>query len=202
MTNKVYGLPCSICPSSDAVTKYPDGWKKCYSCDKWTPPKESMSGKCVQISDNSFEFPGDYSTDIPIEYHNWFTQYGLSVDDVHCYKFGYSMKVKRIIIPLDDNKKKWIGRRVYNWQSKYITPTGQSYAPFKAYGDGYNLILVEDCLSAIKVSLATNLGPSWALLGVGNRKIGGMVRKLNPKKVYIWMDGGREIGRASCRERV
>lgn len=105
--------------------------------------------------------PKDYTLDIPVEYA-WFLKYGISMEVARQYQFGYSEFFHRIVIPIyrgpylqavhmrainPDDKPKYLnlGRPEDNL---LFWPDNSLYK-----GDGMDdLIIVEDVLSAIKLS--------------------------------------------------
>lgn len=129
--------------------------------------QESFTG----ISEtNTIILPRDYTTDIPTLGSIWLSSYGITEAEVKQYRFGYSDKLNRLILPLYDSK----GELIF-WQGRYLSkpdkehpkylnmrgPKGK-YAIFKSLDKCKIVCLVEDILSAIKVA---RVADSIPLLG-------------------------------------
>lgn len=188
-------LPCKQCPSSDGVAEYDTGFK-CFSCGsyEWKGTNIILSDKDIP-EDEAGTFPYDYTTDIPEEYRYWYRQYKIDDSIIRANRIGWSAFYKRIIIPTVEEN--WIGRAVYKWQTpKYIAPRNQAYHPFKVRTidqeklDGYKvIILVEDALSALKVSQSAGGAEVWSINGTGNKKLLNIIIDSKPNRVIIWLDG-------------
>jgi hypothetical protein len=110
--------------------------------------------------------------------YRWLRQF-LSADEIQAH-FTYSPKEERHIFRFDSY---WEARSVTDTWNKVISHGDK---PFILYGDGDDIVVVEDVVSAIKVGkvasaiplFGNSLPPDW------------MVRicKLRPKRVLIWLD--------------
>lgn len=202
MSKRTYNLSCKFCPSSDAVTHYPDDWYKCYSCNKWWPGEKAAITNIINFTRNvkPTEFPKDFTLKIPEEFRIWWRQYQIEDSLIEKHSWGWSEERQRIIIPVSfyDKKKNdlieyWIERAVYPWQlPKYMCPKARKYNPFIANHtvNSHSLVLVEDPLSALKIAKAGY--NCWAILGIGNDKLLPFITE-RPEitKIVLWLDGDK-----------
>jgi DNA primase len=114
--------------------------------------------------------PFDFSrTDIPLAALTWLRKYGITDNEVAHFRFGYSPRLERLILPVFKSDG-----LVY-WQGRYLgtDPDKPKYLNVRAKGradvfftrntcNTKNVVLVEDILSAIKVGRVTG---ACALLG-------------------------------------
>ena len=148
-------------------------------------PKQSKQVTEVKL-------PYDYTEHIPKEGLQWFFKYGIMPELITKYKFGYSPKYNRIILPVFDE-----GRLVYYQARTLSKPTkdnpkyinvrqsGARNVWFKVLSNIRNdVVIVEDILSACKVGSVTN---SIALLGsyIPNE----LIEVLKPySSIKLWLD--------------
>ena len=136
--------------------------------------------------------------EIPFEAYSWLWKYGITEQDMLDYGFGWSDKHKMVILPLPSTDNRvlngWIGRNVMDSDQKYHIqkPKGADRLYFSpacvdTESGNYNekIILVEDCLSAIKVHKATGT-KVIALLTTSVDE--DLTLKLKKDDVYIWLD--------------
>lgn len=144
--------------------------------------------------------PDDYSTEIPAIGMQWFLKAGVSVKTAEHYKFGWSDKLGRVVIPVYNDQDELIAvqcRGVHPDQKpKYLNQMGQ-YNDGKYFHSDWSIpkvkeydpiIITEDILSAIRVgssyraisTLGTYLSPKVALEAV---------RASEGQPVLIWYDG-------------
>lgn len=105
--------------------------------------------------DAGIHLPSSYTTEIPTEAKCWLAKYGLTEKDLRC---GYAYK--RLILPLYNKEGElifWQGRnlgKVTKDNPKYVNVRSKKtdYAIFKGTSNAKVVVLVEDILSAIKVS--------------------------------------------------
>lgn len=133
--------------------------------------------------------------EIPFEAYSWLWKYGITEQDMLDYGFGWSDKYKMVILPLPSTDKRvlrgWIGRNVMDNDQKYHIqkPKGSDrlyFSPSTEHGKfKEQVILVEDCLSAIKVYKAIKT-KVIALLTTSIDE--DLILKLKEDDVYIWLD--------------
>lgn len=101
--------------------------------------------------------PKDYQLDIPKEGRRWFLQYGIDSELAAKYRFGWTPKYERVVIPiysLTGELDALQMRAVLQGQKpKYINPTGPNVrsAVFMSGEPNGVTVVTEDVLSAIKV---------------------------------------------------
>lgn len=211
-------LSCPDCGSSRARAQYQDGWH-CFKCKKTVKEETDLVPRTRIVT-----FPFDYTQEIPESYRWWYEQYGITHELVtKTYGFGYSPIMDRIIVPLEKRglNRRAIARTLDNTKAdKYRRLGAKEWIPFRGQvknrQEGYKfgrskeitLVLVEDCLSAIKIASALNLKPSrrlghfevWAILGTGNKQLINFITKLNINpNILIWLDGDSAGGRGKFK---
>jgi len=143
---------------------------------------------------------------VPWEAYHWLWRYQLHQDDILRYKIGWSEIYKRVIIPIyefahmgDAIAKKlvgWVGRDVQQLTKlqrkvkrvpKYLTRAKKGRRRyFMTMGDTDTVVICEDCISAIKVNLATG----YCAVALLNTDVGDdLLRWLRGRKVFLWLDG-------------
>jgi len=136
---------------------------------------------------------GYYVPEVPFEAHDWLWQYNINEKEMLKFGFGWSNKYKMVILPLysDDGQtfEGWLGRRVLDkMKNKYHIQKSKGN-PNRLYftikGSGSSVILVEDCLSAIRVNDSLNV-TTIALLTTSIDET--LINKLRGKEVYVWLD--------------
>ncbi len=179
----------------------------CFNCNKsGFKPRADLSPKELINRFNSLSvipfkssnvskvrLPFDYTTSIPKEGLQWFYKYGIMDDDIKRFGFGYSSKYNRVILPIFENEELiYYQARTLEKPSKdnpkYINvrQSGAKNVWFKAFfSDTKNLVVVEDILSACKISKVENV---VSLLGsyIPDSFIKEVCQKFD--KIYLWLD--------------
>lgn len=172
----------------------------CHCCNgKQSIKYTKLSGKLfyketttVQPIKTGVGFPEDYDINIPKEGLLWLFSYDITLEEIEKFKIGYSSYYTAIIFPIFDNGKLvyWQGRHLQflTGQPKYYNPPKVTHPtiffPSQNWAKDYILIIVEDIISAIKVSRSYNV---ICLLGTNLHKNYISVTIPYPK-IYIWLD--------------
>lgn len=199
MSSKVVSQgACPKCGSSDAYTTYQDGGTHCFSCGYH--PCSQVSGFVRQLKaaqdETILTLPDDISYEYSPECIEWVDQYGLRAQDLVRNKVQWSRSYNQLL---------FVYRGIYQndiacIQARNFTPGKPKYynqgdvnqvLPIYFYtraGQANRIVLVEDAISAIKVST-----DSWVdavpLLGshLPLHKIAKFI-KLGYKEAIIWLD--------------
>lgn len=142
--------------------------------------------------DGSIYLPEDFEVGVPNVARTWLRKYGVTDEEISKYRFGYSDRMNRLIMPVFDGEQLvyWQGRKLDNGPGpKYIsmrTKAGSKFFELFNNKDD-SAVLVEDIVSAICVRRAGF--NSVALLGsyVGDR-IAARLQKRGVHKVVVWLD--------------
>jgi hypothetical protein len=129
-----------------------------------------LNERTAKLSFTKLELPHDFTTDIPISGRLWLYSGGLSPSTWGKYGIGYSPALHRVVLPVYDTRGNLVWyqmRAVLDGQEpKYIQPDRpRGNVTFSAGcngGDRTRAIVVEDILSAIRVS---KFEPTFSLLG-------------------------------------
>lgn len=138
--------------------------------------------------------PEDFTLSIPDTERLWFYKYELTDEDIARYGFGYSERLHRIIMPIyqEGELVYWSGRTCFKdykerGEYKYMnvrSPRDSIW--FLTSPATRGILLVEDMISAIKVSKATGLQGLALLSTFVPTSIYQVLRGRKP--VLIWLD--------------
>lgn len=119
----------------------------------------------------TIRLPSDFSLKIPTEGLKWFFKYGIYLEEIERYRFGYSDYNNRLILPVyNDDALVYFQARTLGTPSKTnpkylnVKLSGAKNVFFKVLSNpvSKSVVIVEDILSSIKVGRVEN---SIALLG-------------------------------------
>jgi hypothetical protein len=178
----------SVCPKCRArgadrqgnnLAEYSDGHKWCWSCHYYEhgdkslrslfKDKESMP---VRV-DSSVELPADTrlltEAGLSSEPLLWLVSYGITVDEMNRLKFMWSEERKWLMFPVLTHKGEVLAfqARIFGKGPKYYnSPNLHKHLVMEGWSfyadDTYNICVVEDMISAIKVG---RVMPSMCLFG-------------------------------------
>jgi len=148
---------CSKCGSSDGKAVYLGGSTWCFVCHSYTRGKIFNESIKKQAKD----LPEDLSKEYGKEAIEWAGRYSITVEDLLKQGVCYSKRKQALYFIWRDDEEKVIGWQCRNFKEgypRYISSGSlESVLPIYNYHCGTNLhqcVLVEDCLSAIKVTKA------------------------------------------------
>jgi len=197
MSKFIRHLPCPKCNSKDNLGEY-DDHLYCFGCQYYKSKDDLQSIRNRLETKNNIEISDpiniDISYDIPSNAMKWLLSYGISLDEIHHYKFGWSAE-KRALILLH-TKQYWQGRS-FGYGPKYIS---YGLKPLTIYGAGGTIVLVEDILSAIKVA-RTNVSATPLLgssLSVENER--SLAEKYDT--IYVWLDRDKAKNAVKIKNRL
>lgn len=158
------------------------------------------------INTPSCSLPRDYSVCIPSAGLSWLYKYGITDEEISKYHFGYSERMKRLILPVYNQKGElvyWQGRnlgKVTKENPKYINVRSSKDALFfvRHERNDERIVLVEDILSACKVGRVTNC---LALLGsyVSNNLLSFLK---DYGRIFVWLDEDKRFESIKYSSRV
>lgn len=193
------------------VTRTPKGWTyKCFKCGlkgfryhRGRSPrqvteflKQLKQGKPGIILEQ-VRLPKDFTTKLPAIGTLWLSGYDITEEDTKRFGFGYSPWYDRLIMPVYDEDGEliyWQGRnlgKVTEQHPKYLNVRTPKLFGFKInQPDNEVLVIVEDILSAIRVSRASV--STLALLGsdVWDNLID-YAKQF--KQVVLWLDPDKRV---------
>lgn len=141
--------------------------------------------------------PSDFTLDIPASGLLWLRTYGVTDEEVHRYRFGYSPSLDRLILPVfrEEGIVFWQGRNLSADTSrpKYLNVrTNRSDVLFTVDRTTETVVVVEDILSCLAVARAGF--SACALLGsyVNNGTIKTLISVFgSTRKFKIWLDADK-----------
>ena len=178
-------IGCSRCGSSDANAVYEDGSQFCFSCRKPTGSKVSPyvemhrrngmeESQMESFQEKAVRLPADASTNYSASAVAWAAKYEISVTQLLQEGVVYSPSREQLIFTWHDDSNKLLAYQARNLNAvskakRYYTcgdvnnllpiypcRSGSINEPQASLINNRRLVLVEDCLSAIKVA-NTNL---------------------------------------------
>lgn len=185
MSRFIQHLPCPRCGSKDNLGEYEDHYF-CFGCRK-TIIKKDLSSIRKRLEPTQLNEVGDISQkiteDIPKHALKWLLSFGITKADTTKYNIGWNDESQFLV--LVNTTSYWQARTFGTHSAKYMS---QGKKPLLFYGNGDTIICVEDVLSAIKVSKATESVQCTPLLGstIGP-ELTQYVLESN-KKVFLWLD--------------
>ena len=197
MKNESYVIRKEQCPecarigndrSKDNLGVYSDGHSYCFKCGFTDGRRHRISiDKPQPLSE--IVLPHDTSTDLPVEARMWLSQYELKRIDIEKHNILWSEHWSRIIFPYFDETG------LIAWQGRYVG-TDKRKAKWFSQGKIHEIIhtiqvnhrkaiLVEDIVSAIKVSKFTGAIPLF-----GSSLSANHILRLKHivDEVWIWLD--------------
>ena len=178
-------IGCSRCGSSDANAVYEDGSQFCFSCRKPTGSKVSpyvaSSLRPDAEEETKVVLPSDVTQNYPEHAVAWCNKYGITVQQMLQNNMVYSKWKDQLIFTFYGNTGDLLAYQARNLNpvskaKRYYTcgdvnsllPIYHCRHPLPEGVNSRRLVLVEDCLSAIKVAYIEGLGASaMCLLGSG-----------------------------------
>mgnify|MGYP000753539565 CR=1 FL=1 len=180
-------IGCERCGSSDARAVYDDGSSFCFSCRKPTGSKVSgyvskvLEKETMEVSRQTPILPSDANTNYSKGAVDWVSKYGIPVEQMLQTGMVFSPFREQLIFPFYGDSKNLLAYQARNLNAvskakRYYTcgdvnellPIYHCRHPLPDGVNSRRLVLVEDCLSAIKVSYVEGLGAdSMPLLGSG-----------------------------------
>lgn len=177
MSNFVRHEPCPSpsCNSSDAFAIFDDGHGYCFSCgyhQRGTTTLEEVERTFIPKEEvNPNDFPYDASPAIPKEPYAWLKQYGITNEEIIRNHLSWSPSRQMLLFPHYGEQSE--ERQLLCWQGRYF-PARKPKVYTSGYPDKHLLlhpnndigsdgrvVLVEDSVSAIKVSRYVTSSPLW-----------------------------------------
>lgn len=189
--------PCPSCGSRDNLAVYDDGSKWCFGCHYYIPPKHvsvASLGKVKNTLDTTcLPLPDDADIAFSEQAMEWLGQYGLSTTEIIRHNIVYSKSYDQIIYKFLDGEGRviaWQARNLQKDRKKYFT-SGELNSLLPVYRCSSptfkdTVVLVEDCVSAIKISPLSDSMPCLGS-GVPRAKINRVARLYGT--VLVWLDG-------------
>ena len=198
---------CPDCKSSDALAVYDDGHTYCFSCRAYHAGTSKYKVQKEKNNNNKNDtplLPLDFTIDLPPEALNWLRKYGITHSDIRLHRFGWSQGgfviAKRtkepivyaplLIFPIFDQRD-----NLLMWQGRYFGPENKRAPKYWTVGNkeeiihilgaGETVILVEDLLSAIRISKHAASVPIFGSI-INNLLITRLSRYFS--KCLIWLD--------------
>ena len=182
-------IPCPNCGSKDNLAEY-DDHLFCFGCKYWKS-KNTIKGVRRRLMTIEDECPDDLhlnlSLDIPKEPMQWLLQYDITSKDCETYHITWCPSRQALILAYLPH---YYQGRNFGEGPKYLS---KGEKPLLFYGHSDTIIVVEDILSAIKVSKSNKLYTGCPLLGSS------MPLKLTEtilerfKKVRVWLDRDKAL---------
>lgn len=190
-TVKGYSSYCFRCGADSAVFK-PKGELGLQELREYEKRLQELKNSC----NTQVQLPFDYTQAIPIEHCVWLFKYGITEQEIKQFKIGYSKYYDRVVLPVYyNNKLRVVQMRSINTKPKYYNIGGTDSVLVIRNTLSDTVVVVEDILSAIKVSRVCN---AVSTLGTNlNFSKATKILKV-AKKGFIWYDAD-EAGIKGCK---
>lgn len=189
--------PCPRCQSQrhdskgDNLATYSDGHQWCWSCGYLTNPNKILSYQSRDVKIDLKEtppLPYDCTIDIPRHALAWLEQYELSINTIKKNNILWSDSKESLIFPY------FVEGELVAWQMRYcgdkgfpkwITKGKIEEIIYTIGNKSSTLVLVEDIVSAIKVSQVEQCSPIFGSVITTKRLV-----RLSSfyNTLYIWLD--------------
>jgi len=201
--------------SEDNLAVYSDGHKFCFSCGYGVylngidHLKSKLNPEASQLKEELIYLPVDCDVNYPKRVLSWLNLYKIGENDLYKHNVMWSESMQRLIFPVYNTKK---DRALTAWQGRafHLSPAQLARAPkwfgrgnlkqtLNIIGSGSTLVIVEDILSAIKITKAGSKALPIYGSFIGRDRFKEILRYLDgTKKVYVWLD--KDKWKESVRE--
>lgn len=170
----LYHTSCPKCNSRDNRAIYSDGSSWCFGCSYWTP----STHRAIEQEKNFLPPPTDLTNNLPLAYSTWLKQYDLP----NLSMFQWSPSRNRLISVITPDF--WQERSLTSIP-KIITHGNKPYKIFPNHPINDTCILVEDLISALKISQLTN---SFCLFGTTLKQEHELKLAKDFSDIIVWLD--------------
>jgi len=200
--NESYLLHTERCPqcarvghdrSGNNLAVYSDGHSYCYCCG-WLSGSDILSSYLhkndVKQRQHEVYLPSDCDTTYPAKAIQWMGQYELDKYTMLSHNLLWSEQQQRLIFPVYDSKglQMWCGRYFGQAKEPKWKIIGDKSKVDYILGVGDKLVIVEDVVSAIKLSKYYRAMPIFGSF-IGNIRFKRLKTMLeSTDKVFIWLD--------------
>lgn len=189
--------PCPSCGSRDNLGRYSDGSAFCFGChyvERGTvsPFVGERNGK-TESSSAGIGFPADATTHLDARGLEFLAQYGLSGHSIIRAGIRWSSGWEQLLFPLYDSDGELCCVQARNFNAKRASKAkyynvGDKTESCTYYGTTQTVVLVEDCVSAIKVGMVET---GFPLLGTSISKE--RIKWLSDRfsRIIVWLDSDK-----------
>lgn len=198
----VYRITCPNCKSmgkdrhGDNLAVYADGHKWCYSCSYYEPSsaRDRITKQKLPEHPGTITLPEDASSEIDFLGMQWLAKYEITRDEIRSFRIKWSPSRKWLIFPVysgDDTLLMFQAKIFGEGNTKYLT-FGMPERVLnvlhqkKGVDDKGSVVLVEDVVSAIKVSRNFSALPLYGSF-LSSSKLGRM-QFSRMENLIFWLD--------------
>jgi ribosomal protein S27AE len=185
MSKFIKHIPCPRCGSKDNLGEY-DNHYFCFGC-KYYKTKDDLASLRSRMQEskspsNVISSSINTVSELPQSAMKWLLSYGISLEEIANYNIEWSEDLG--ILVLLKSSSYWQGRNFKNIGPKYLSNGSK---PLTIYGSGDTIVLVEDVLSAIKISRLQKFCSAPLL---GSSLSSDFEKKLTEqyRNIYVWLD--------------
>lgn len=201
MAKWTHNGPCNNCGSKDNLGHWDDGSMWCWGCSFYKPPIISPYAKKALEEDDDYEreekvvLPSDWTQEFPQEAIEWFNKYDIYGHELIKNKVVWSPSKQQVIFTWYQDDGTLLAYNARNFwkeaKTKYYSKGNlNNLLPIYYYSKSSKrsqvLVIVEDCLSAIKISRYTDAMPALSS-DVSLDKINRLARLYDT--FLVWLDG-------------
>ena len=188
ITNSATCPKCGGGHKSKPFCIYENGWW-CFACgyvkasDRAFSIYPKMSSKLNNYPEITLNI-NEYSLDAL----TYLTQYNITTDDIYKHKIGFRKAFNSLVFPITyDNKV--VGWQERSLNKRFITGEGTKIPSLFKEHDNKTVVLVEDYLSAIRVSKQYNTVCLWGVK-ISHEYLSQLFRKFDV--IITWLDNDKE----------
>lgn len=194
MANFVSHEPCPSCGSRDNLGRYSDGSAFCFGCHyveraTTSPFVTERNGKNETTSDG-ISFPEDATPSMGDAGREWLAKYGIGGLEIIRAKLHWSDSWQQLLFPFYDEHGHLVCIQARNFNPKRASKAkyynvGDKSEHATLYGNTDTVVLVEDCVSAIKMGMVET---GYPLLGtsITRQRLAWLAGRF--KRIVVWLD--------------
>jgi hypothetical protein len=194
MANFVSHEPCPSCGSRDNLGRYSDGSAFCFGCHyveraTTSPFVTERNGK-IERNAHGVSLPEDASTELHLDAIQWLSRYGLGGAEILRANLRWSPSWQQLLFPFYDEDGNLCCVQAKNFNPKRASKAkyynvGDKSEHTTLFGNTDTVVLVEDCVSAIKVGMVET---GYPLLGtsISRERLAWLVDRF--KRIVVWLD--------------
>lgn len=197
--------PCPKCREQgkdtrgDNLIKYGDGSAKCFACGyRDEGPRAARVAALLTTptkDQGTISLPADAERAIDHEALTWLSKYGITRDEIIDHDLRWSPSMRWLVFPIRDAsgillayQARTFGLEKAKWWTKGPVRDILHIIGFKKHGVDSPLVIVEDIISAIKVSRYTRSMPLFGSQ-MGIKQFARL--KYVTKEVLFWLDADK-----------
>lgn len=177
---------CPKCNSRDNLGRYDDGSAWCFGCGYYEHPTSKRVKRPARHPGALVAPFNDWEATLPARFDDWLSERGLNASEKALFK--YSPHYNRLIFPVYNKQGDVIYYEARSVDGKMPKTLSHGTKPILLFGQFCPLVLVEDAISALRVSHQKKASP---LFGSSIPRDFWPFYKTFTKSLVIWLDADK-----------